>query len=252
MIILGSKLPLSPPVLRDFLWQVALQMRSGGHPWFRGGIERSLSREQVVLGELQHFLRVLRNHEFYGSILRRAQEAGDRDVIQIAQQNYDEEVVDPENHVELLFHLLDEAGIERSIAEGTMPTPGTALAVETILGFCERSPALEGMAFVALVEAQNAGEGGVAIQVYQALREYYGFSEKGARNFLVHSEVDGEHGSRQIELICRKATTAEAQRGIIHAVHLGVHAFSLEWDGHLQAAIGRRLYWSGDCETLLG
>lgn len=62
MIILGSRLPLSPPVLRDFLWQVALQMRSGGHPWFRGVIERSLSREQVVLGELQHFLRVLRNY----------------------------------------------------------------------------------------------------------------------------------------------------------------------------------------------
>jgi pyrroloquinoline quinone (PQQ) biosynthesis protein C len=247
---LGSRLPLSPPVLRDFLWQVALQMQSADHPWFRGVIERSLSREQVIRSELQRFLRVLRNHEFYGSVLRRAQEAGDREVIQIAQQNYDDEVIGLENHVELLFHLLAESGIERSIAEGTVPTPGTALAVETILGFCERSSALEGMAFVAFVEAQNAGKHGVAIQVYQALREYYGFSEKGARNFLVHSEVDGEHGSRQIELICRKATTAEAQRGIIQAVRLGVHAFSLEWDGHLQAAVGRRLYWSGVCEAL--
>jgi hypothetical protein len=32
-----------------------------GHPWFRGVIEHRWSREQIVLGEVQHHLRVRTN-----------------------------------------------------------------------------------------------------------------------------------------------------------------------------------------------
>ena len=53
------------------------------------------------------------------------------------------------------------------------------------------------------------------------------------------------HGSRQIEALARYATNDEMREKIRRAVQLGVTAFSLEWDGHVQAMTGKREFWPG-------
>jgi pyrroloquinoline quinone (PQQ) biosynthesis protein C len=77
------------------------------------------------------------------------------------------------------------------------------------------------------------------------LTGYYGFSERAAETYKLHAEQDVGHGKRQIELIRRYATDQETQEKIRRAVKLGVTAFTLEWDGHVQAMTGQREFWSG-------
>ena len=72
-----------------------------------------------------------------------------------------------------------------------------------------------------------------------------GFSERAAETYQLHAEQDVGHGARQIELIRRYATDQDTQEKVRRAVKLGVTAFTLEWDGHVQAMTGRREFWSG-------
>ena len=54
-------MPLSPDAFVDELWGIARQVPMLEHPWFRGIIEHRWTREQIVLGEVQHYLRVRTN-----------------------------------------------------------------------------------------------------------------------------------------------------------------------------------------------
>jgi pyrroloquinoline quinone (PQQ) biosynthesis protein C len=74
---------------------------------------------------------------------------------------------------------------------------------------------------------------------------FYGFSPRAAETYYIHAEQDEGHGQRQIEAIRRFATDAETQERVRRAVKLGVTAFTLEWDGHVQAMTGRREFWPG-------
>ena len=85
----------------------------------------------------------------------------------------------------------------------------------------------------------------MAAKVYRELTGYYGFSERAAETYQLHGEQDVGHGTGQIELIRRYATDEEAQEKIRRAVKLGVTAFTLEWDGHVQAMTGQRTFWAG-------
>ena len=42
------------------LWEYANSFPMREHPWFRGIAERRWSREQIIAGEVQHYLRVRR------------------------------------------------------------------------------------------------------------------------------------------------------------------------------------------------
>ncbi len=225
---------------RAKLWRIAARKASKAHPWFSLIIDRKLTREQVIAGEMQHYLRVLKNEDFYRSILKNAEAEGDERVINVARANYEEEVLCDPSHADLLFQLLDEAGYAKEHCVAVSPSNSTRFAIDSILRFCEEKSAIEGIAFTAFVEAQNAGEKGVAYKVYQALTEHYGFSKHGAETFLEHSIVDEEHGKRQIDLVCEVATDIELQARIINAVEAGTTTFSIEWSGHLEAALGLR------------
>jgi len=117
--------------------------------------------------------------------------------------------------------------------------------IEMVNGFCARHSAVEGMAALAFTEAQQGGPGGVAEKLYAELRGHYGFSEYAAENYKVHAVEDAGHGGRQIDAIRDAATTEEAQAKLRHAVKLGLTAFALEWDGHVQAMTGSREFWPG-------
>ncbi|TME59053.1 MAG: hypothetical protein E6I54_12775 [Chloroflexi bacterium] len=45
----------------DELWRMARELFMPDHPWFKGIVEHRWSREQIVLGEIQHYLRVRTN-----------------------------------------------------------------------------------------------------------------------------------------------------------------------------------------------
>ena len=114
-----------------------------------------------------------------------------------------------------------------------------------IVGCCQRRSALEGVAMLAFVESQLGGAGKVSENVYRELTGHYGFSSRAAATYQLHAAQDEGHGILQIDAIRMLATDDVTQNKVRDAVKMGLTAFTLEWDGHVQAMTGKREFWGG-------
>jgi len=235
----------SPDEFIAELWGYANEVPMGQHPWFKGIVEHRWSPEQIVLGEAQHYLRVRTNIIHWGYIMINAAKENRHDLISTVMENFLEEVGGERSHADIMFQFLEEAGLSRQQADETEPAPGTAAAIETINGICLHRSALEGMAAISFVESQHGGEEGVASKVYRELTGFYGFSTRAAETYNLHAVQDVGHGGRQIDAVRRHATDVATQERVRRAVKLGVTAYTLEWDGHVQAMTGEREFWRG-------
>ena len=238
--------PALPPddFIRE-LWGYANEVPMMEHPWFKGIVEHRWTREQIILGEIQHYLRVRTNPIFFGYIAVNAVNEKAYGLMDTVVDNFMEELGGPKTHVDIMLQFLEEAGITREQADVAEPTPGTMAAIEMIVGGCQRRSAIEGIAIVTFAEAQHGGSKGVAAAVFKELIGHYRFSAYAAGTYELHAEQDEGHGDRQIEAIKRFATDAATQEKVRRAVRLGVNAFNFEWDGHVQAMTGAREYWRG-------
>ena len=235
----------SPDAFIEELWSYANEAPMERHPWFQGIIQHRWAREQIILGEVQHYLRVRTNPIFFGYIAVNAVSEKRYELMDVVLENFMEELSGPRSHVDIMLQFLEEAGISREEADAAEPAPGTMAAIEMIIGGCQRRSALEGLALLSFVESQHGGEQGVAAKTYRELTGHYRFSPRAAETYSLHAEQDVGHGARQIEVIHRFATDEETQERVRRAVKLGVTAFTLEWDGHVQAMTGQREFWSG-------
>ena len=217
----------------------------GQHPWFDGIIKHRWTREQIILGEVQHYLRVRTNPIFFGYMAVNAVAAKEYAVMDTVLENFMEELGGQRTHMAIMLQFLEEGGISREEADSAEPAPGTLAAIEMIIGCCQRRSALEGVAMLAFVESQLGGAGKVSDRVYRELTGYYGFSSRAAETYRIHAEEDEGHGGRQIEAIRQLATDNATQDKIRAAVKLGLTAFTLEWYGHVQAMTGKREFWGG-------
>lgn len=227
------------------LWNYAEEVPMVEHPWFQGILQHRWTREQIILGEVQHYLRVRTNPIFFGYIAVNAVDEKQYELMGVVLENFMEELSGPRTHVDIMLQFLEEGGICREEADLAEPAPGTMAAIEMIIGCCQRRSALEGVALLSFVESQLGGAGKVSDNVYRELTGYYGFSSRAAETYLLHAEQDVGHGQRQIEAIRRLAKDSKTQEKVRAAVKLGLTAFTLEWDGHVQAMTGRREFWSG-------
>ena len=98
---------------------------------------------------------------------------------------------------------------------------------------------------LAFVESQLGGAGKISQKVYRELTGHYGFSPRAAETYKLHTAQDEGHGRRQIDAIRQLATDETTQNRVRAAVKLGLTAFTLEWDGHVQAMTGKREFWGG-------
>jgi pyrroloquinoline quinone (PQQ) biosynthesis protein C len=238
-------MPLAPDAFIDELWGIARQVPMIDHPWFRGIIEHRWTREQIVLGEVQHYLRVRTNPIFFGYIAINAVQEKNYALMDVVLDNFMEELGGERTHVDIMLQFLDEAGISREEADRADAAPGTLASIEMIAGGCQRRSALEGLSLLAFVEDQHGGANGVAAHVYKEMIGYYGFTPRAAETYQLHAEQDEGHGGRQIDAIRQFATDDETQEKVRQAVRLGVNAFNFEWDGHVQAMTDRREHWQG-------
>jgi len=236
---------MSPDAFIAELWAYARTIAMDEHPWFKRIVEHRWSKEQIVQGEVQHYLRIRGNAIFFSHIAIKAAEEHQYELLNVLLENIIEELSGEKSHMDICLQLLEEGGISQAAADQAEPAPGTMACIEMINGFCARHSAIEGMAALAFTEAQQGGPGGVAEKLYAELIGHYGFSEYGAENYRVHAIEDVGHGGRQIDQLRQWATTPEWQARIRHAVKLGLTAFTLEWDGHVQAMTGRREWWAG-------
>lgn len=233
------------------LWTYAEEAPMGDHPWFQGILQHRWSREQIILAEVQHYLRVRTNPIFFGYMAINAVAEKRYEVMQAVLENFMEELGGKRTHVDIMLQFLEEGGISREEADRAEPAPGTLAAIEMIIGCCQRRSALEGVAMLAFLESQLGGAGKVSDKVYRELTGHYGFSARAAETYKLHAVEDEGHGARQIDAIRRWAVDDETQDKVRAAVKLGVTAFTLEWDGHVQAMTGKREFWSGPSDLRL-
>jgi hypothetical protein len=59
---------MSPDEFIAELWDHARALPMGEHPWFQGILRHRWTRRQIILGEVQHYLRVRTNPIFFGYI----------------------------------------------------------------------------------------------------------------------------------------------------------------------------------------
>jgi len=236
---------MSPDQFTDELWGYAAEVPMEQHPWFDGIINHRWTREQIIQGEVQHYLRVRTNPIFFGYMAVNAVAAKDYALMETILENFMEELGGQRTHMDIMLQFLEEGGITREEADNAEPAPGTLAAIEMIVGCCQRRSALEGVAMLAFVESQLGGAGKISEKVYRELTSHYGFSPHAAETYQLHAEEDEGHGSRQIDAIRLLATDEATQNKVRAAVKLGLTAFTLEWDGHVQAMTGKREFWSG-------
>lgn len=236
---------LPPGEFVEELWSYAREVPMMEHPWFRGIIDHRWTREQILLGEVQHYLRVRTNPIYFGYIATNAVAEMQYPLMGVVLENFMEELAGPRSHVDIMLQFLEAGGLTREAADQAEPAPGTLAAIEMLIGCCQRRSALEGLAMLAFVESQHGGSGGVAAAVYLELTGHYGFSPHACETYRLHAAQDVGHGARQIELIRTLATDAATQDKVRRAAKLGITAFNLEWDGHVQAMTGHRTFWAG-------
>ena len=229
----------------DELWSYAREVPMEQHPWFQGIIQHRWTRDQIILGEVQHYLRVRTNAIFFGYIAINAVAEKQYGPMDVVLENFIEELSGPKSHADVLLQFLEEGGISREEADLAEPAPGTMAAIEMLIGCCQRRSALEGIAMLSFVESQHGGPNGVAAKVYKELTGYYNFPAHAAETYWLHAEQDVAHGRRQIDALRGFAKDSETQEKVRSAVKLGVTAFTLEWDGHVQAMTGQREFWMG-------
>lgn len=233
------------------LWGYAAEVPMEQHPWFDGIIKHRWTKEQIILGEVQHYLRVRTNPIFFGYMAINAVAAKEYRVMETVLENFMEELGGKRTHVDIMLQFLEAGGISREEADKAEATPGTSAAIEMIIGCCQRRSALEGVAMLAFVESQLGGEGKISEKVFRELTGYYGFSARAAATYELHAAQDEGHGSRQIDAVRMLATDEATRDKVRAAVKLGLTAFTLEWDGHVQAMTGKREFWSGVADLKL-
>jgi pyrroloquinoline quinone (PQQ) biosynthesis protein C len=236
---------MRPEEFIDELWSYATEVPMEQHPWFDGIIKHRWSREQIILGEVQHYLRVRTNPIFFGYMAVNAVSEKEYAVMDTVLENFMEELGGKRTHMDIMLQFLEEGGISREEADNAEPAPGTLAAIEMIIGCCQRRSALEGVAMLAFVESQLGGAGKISEKVYRELTGHYGFSPRAAETYQLHAEEDEGHGSRQIDAIRLLAIDDATQDKVRAAAKLGLTAFTLEWDGHVQAMTGKREFWGG-------
>src|SRR5207249_4866570 len=105
------------------LWDIANGLFMPDHPWFKGIVEHRWTREQIILGEIQHYLRVRTNPIFFGYIVTNVASERNYALMDVVMENFIEELGGEKTHVDIMLQFLAHAGITREEADRADPAP---------------------------------------------------------------------------------------------------------------------------------
>src|SRR5437764_14298673 len=120
------------------LWSHANEVPMIQHPWFAGIIEHRWTPEQILIGEVQHYLRVRENPVYFGYIAINAVNEKNYGLMDIVLENFMEELSGPRSHVDIMLQFLEAAGLTKAEADLAEPAPGTLASIEMLIGCCQR------------------------------------------------------------------------------------------------------------------
>ncbi len=212
------------------------------HPLWVNVMSATLTKEQVVKAETQHFLRTKA-----GQILRKEAMEQCASVSNILWEaiieTYLEECTEEDGtptHLDFIKRLLKEGGISELDLHIYNNTPGNAAAIALYRDISERGVGCHiiGAGMVEYYYSQ------LSPKIFDAYTNKYGFSKFAAETYEIHGTMDQMHAQRAFEVI-DEAVKIHGWNLIYYSVRDAFAATSLHYDGMLQAATGENKYWSG-------
>ena len=116
---------MDPDAFIAELWGYAHALEMREHPWFKGVVEHRWTREQIVRGEMQHYLRVSQNPVFFGYIVTNVTAEKNYELMPIVMENFMEELGGEKTHVDVMLQMLEEAGIVKAGGSHATANQGT-------------------------------------------------------------------------------------------------------------------------------
>ncbi|ALD19924.1 iron-containing redox enzyme family protein [Hymenobacter sp. DG25A] len=212
------------------------------HPLWQAIIRGTISKEQVILAEEQHFLRTRSGRALRKAAVIECRRTNKR-LLEAIEPTYIEECTDQDGtptHLDLIINLCLADGRKREELNHIENTPGNIAAIALYKDIADRGPACHiiGAGVVEYYYSQLCG------RIYESYINNYGFSPVEAETYRIHTSLDLDHAERAFEVI---------DEGVaIHGIDLikasvrdAFIATSLHYDGMLQAALNNFEFWNG-------
>jgi pyrroloquinoline quinone (PQQ) biosynthesis protein C len=211
------------------------------HPYWRGVLEGTLSVDQIVRAEVQHFIRSSQGREFRSRAARESASISLK-AHRLLLETYKEECTDESgpSHVSLIERFLTTAGMSGEELLNARPTPGNSAAIALYKDITDRGP-LHHMIGAGAVEFFYSV---LSPQIFHAYTTRYPITEQQAETYQIHGPMDREHAERALSILDEPYVQANSD-SILRAVRDAFVATSLHYDGMYQAATGVTSYWSG-------
>jgi len=212
------------------------------HPFWRAVRSHELTYEQVIQGEVQHWLRTRAGQPLRRNALTLAKKVSPP-IFEALLQTYLEECTHDAtgpSHLDLVERLVTLGGVSKDQLDCSSNTPGNAAAIALYRDIGTRGAGCHmlGAGTVEYFYSQ------LSPRIYTAYTELYGMSDAQAETYRIHGAMDAEHAERAFEILDHAAdlhgwSTVEA------SVRDAFVATSLHYDGMFQAATGELGYWNG-------
>lgn len=212
------------------------------HPLWLAIQKKTLSYEQVIEAEVQHWIRTRAGRTLRGNAMKMAERLSPAIFSQLTE-TYLEECTDDHSgpsHLKLIERLVLTGGKTQTDLQSAAPTPGNSAAIAMYKDIAERGAG-----------CHLVGAGAVehfycrlSPRIFDAYTKLYGMSETQAHTYQIHGPMDQVHADRAFSVL-DEAVTLHGSDAVVRSVRDAFIATSLHYDGMLQAATGDFSYWDG-------
>ena len=212
------------------------------HPLWQAVLSHELTLNQVLKAEVQHYLRTKAGQALRQESALNAPPSTPG-IFEAALSNYLEEVAPNQlypSHLDLIKRLIVSGGIQEIELDNATLTPGNAAAIALYRDIANRGPAchLIGAGAVEFYYSKLAPD------IYEAYTSHYGMTPSRAETYQLHGPMDAEHAGRALSVL-DEAIELHGWDVIEISARDAFVATSLHYDGMLQAALGKIVYWDG-------
>ncbi|MBP2292671.1 iron-containing redox enzyme family protein [Azospirillum rugosum] len=212
------------------------------HPLWIAIQRKELSYQQVIQAEVQHWIRTSSSRTLRRGALDIAEKISPR-IFEMLLQTYLEECTHDDSgpsHLELIERLVKMGGATPEYLEKAEATPGNSAAIALYKDISARGAGCH-MLGAGAVEFYYSQ---LSPKIYEAYTNGYGMTDEQAETYRIHGPMDREHAERAFSIL-DEAISLHGWRTVESSVRDAFVATSLHYDGMLQAAVGKAIYWDG-------
>jgi len=212
------------------------------HPLWVSVINGSLTKEQILKAESQHYLRTKAGQKLRKEAMEKCLAVSSK-LWEAIIETYLEECTEDDGtptHLDLIKRFLVEGSYTENDLAALNNTPGNIAAIALYKDISDRGVGCHiiGAGMVEYYYSQ------LSPNIFKSYTEIYNFSEFAAETYKIHGTMDEMHAARAFEVV-DEAIRIHGSDLIESSVRDAFAATSLHYDGMLQAATNENNYWNG-------